>query len=237
MSRIRTIITAAAIATVSTILGANSAQAGYTTIQNTPYAGERDIHEILDHVYGGTFSLAGNDFSNGALTATRVDDADDQGWTGVVTSIKALARFAGYGQNFGTVSGGVFSSLLNTSGTGFSITGQLTTPVDLSDKSYSFARTGGGSTVSSTVADNSDGIDHMVTYKLTGSGITEPTYLLFFEDLIGGGDRDYNDLAIQLTMAGAPNIPAVPLPAAALMGIVTLAGGTVFRKRIVKAIS
>lgn len=225
MSRIRSIVLAAALSAAS-LFGATSAHAGFTSVSPTPYGSERDVAEILDHVYGST------------VTATRIDDSSDQLWSGVLTSIKALARFAGQSQDFGTVNGGVFTSLMNTSGTGYSILGNVSASLPLTLDDVAFGRKGGGTIVSSDQSANGDGLDHMVTYQLTGAGITTPTYVLFFEDLIGGGDRDYNDLAVELTFAAAPGDPvAVPLPAAAVMGVVTLAGGTVFRKRITKAIA
>jgi hypothetical protein len=224
MSHVRTIAVAAALATAS-LFGAATAHAGFTSVSPTPYGDERDIAEILQHVYGDS------------VTATRVDDNDDSLWSGVVTSIKALARFAGNGQNFGTFDGTTFTSLMNTSGTGYNIAGEVSGPIALVDGT-AFARQGGGSTVSTNAAYNSDGRDHAVTYQLSGDAFTTPTYVLFFEDLIGGGDNDFNDLAVQLTFAAAPGNPvAVPLPGAALMGIATLVGGVMARKRIVKSIA
>jgi hypothetical protein len=239
MSRIRTYLCAAAVSAAS-VLASQNAHAGFTTVNPTPYSGERNIDHILGQSYGGTFSLAGNDYTNGVLTATRVDDSADQTFSGIVTSIKALARFAGFSQTFGVMnSAGDFTSLMTTSGMGYSITGSATTPVDLSDADYAFARTGGGTTVGSDTSLNSDSLDHMVTYLLSGSSISEPTYVLFFEDLLGmGGDRDFNDLAIELTFAGAPGSPAaVPLPPMAFVGLATLLGGAIFRKRIAKVVA
>jgi hypothetical protein len=70
----------------STILGlaATSAHAGFTTI-NSPHPGERSHERILETVYGGDFTKSGNDYTNGAITVTRLDDSMDKtfgsGWT------------------------------------------------------------------------------------------------------------------------------------------------------------
>jgi hypothetical protein len=224
-------MTAAALA-ITSIFGAATAHAGFTAINPTPYAAEQNIDQVLSHVYGGSFLASGNDYSNGVLTAQRVDDSTDQGFTGIVLSIKALARFAGFDQTFGYVKDGVFHAAMTTSGTGYGITGSLTGPLDLSDGVYSAARTGGGTTVAADDSFNSDGLDHMVSYELIGLNPQVRTFVLFFEDLMGpSADRDFNDLAVEVTTANSQPI-AVPLPGSIGMGLATLAGAFAFRKRI-----
>lgn len=55
----------------------------------------------------------------------------------------------------------------------------------------------------------------MVTYLITGS-LDHPdnhvgAYVIAFEDLPGGGDRDYNDLVVEVR--GPLDAPSVPAPA------------------------
>ncbi|MDY6949385.1 MAG: DUF4114 domain-containing protein [Pseudomonadota bacterium] len=79
---------------------------------------------------------------------------------------------------------------------------------------------------------NADGLDHMYAYRGTGTPFltgplagelfTRQDYLLAWEDLLGGGDRDYQDF-----VAVVQDISPVPLPPAVLLlisGLVGLAG-------------
>jgi hypothetical protein len=58
----------------------------------------------------------------------------------------------------------------------------------------------------------------MVTYRIEGlpDRATHATWLLMFEDLAGGGDRDYNDLVVE--------VKAIPLPPALWPAAALLAG-------------
>ena len=63
-----------------------------------------------------------------------------------------------------------------------------------------------------------------MTYLLTGEGITDTTYVLFWEDKTKQqrSDFDFNDLAVEVKLT---NPVIVPLPAAAWSGLIALAGG------------
>jgi len=211
------------------VLAASNAQAGFTTINPPNYGkgGEATQAEILSNSYGGSFTSNGLNFTNGTLTATRIDDNNDQFFSGDLTSSKALATFADFKQGFGYGPTASPTTLFNVGGDEFSVTGS-TGAVDLPAK-YSFVRTPGtgansGTVVSSTDLANKDGKDHLVTYLLTGAGITEKTYVLFWEDKLASkrSDFDFNDLAVEVK---GVNAVVVPLPAAAWSGLVTLAGG------------
>lgn len=63
---------------------------------------------------------------------------------------------------------------------------------------------GGQFTYSTELANNPDGIEHVVAFALPGT-----SYLLIgFEDLYGGGDRDYNDLVFAVDI-GEQNVRAL----------------------------
>lgn len=211
------------------------ANAGYTTV-GAAASGEKSIQQILDAVYGGTFTASGVNYTNGVITATRVNDnggsgtndvlfgpgtANDQVWNGGAISAKVDARYAGFTQAFGYktgTSGTAYNSLFSVTGSGLAVSGSATVDMNvLAGGTWRWARTGSDSRVfTSRDTDNVDGLDHMVTYEITGYSDLK-TWLIGFEDNIApNSDRDFNDLVVQ--------VQAVPTPAAIGMGLTTLAG-------------
>ena len=69
---------------------------------------------------------------------------------------------------------------------------------------------GGTMTYSTDSSINPDGIDHVVAYAMPDS----PYLLVGFEDLYGGGDRDFNDLlfAVDIGATNVAALTAVPEP-------------------------
>jgi hypothetical protein len=67
---------------------------------------------------------------------------------------------------------------------------------------------------------NSDGLQHVVAFQL------DEWVILGFEDIVGGGDRDYNDVvfAVRGIQEGAPNPEDVPEPSA-MIGMLALGIG------------
>lgn len=222
----------AATALVSGMFGASNAHAGFTTYQGTK-PNEAKFEQVFEQAYGGNFVKSGNDFTNGLLTAIRVDDDHDKTFTGHILGGRMLARFAGYHQQFGLYDDGAYTNLMDLSGWGQPVSGTMD-EVDLTGGAYKFGRAGGGHTYSSDPADNVDQGDHLLTYKLVVSDEVAANiaaavpnqklpdlYVLFWEDMpMNRGDRDYNDMVLELAVQPV----AVPLPAAALMGGVMLLG-------------
>jgi hypothetical protein len=227
-------------------LGAARADAGFSTVLPTPHASEVNHDGILSHLYGGTFTANGVNYSNGSVTATRIEDtgggtlnalglgngADDQVWTDGQLSVHAVARFAGYDQSLGYTLGadgsGSVLGLFDVVGMGFNVTGSA--DVDMTGQTYRWMRGGGGEMFSSD-----DSVDQMVSYLITGTGGAK-TWLLCWEDVRGAGsDRDYNDLVVEVTAHGESilQLPptAVPLPPAVWSGLSMLLGGGLWTAR------
>jgi hypothetical protein len=90
---------------------------------------------------------------------------------------------------------------------------------------------GGGKQIFSTEQSvNQDGINHVIAfaYQVAGS----PYLIIGFEDLWGGGDRDFNDLlfAVDIGTANIRALTATPEPAMALT-LLSFLGLTLTRRR------
>lgn len=70
---------------------------------------------------------------------------------------------------------------------------------------------------------NSDGLQHMASFAVAGS----PYLLLSFEDIRGGGDRDYNDLVFAVDI-GAANVKALANPEPPILLTFALLAGVAF---------
>lgn len=233
--------------TLLALFAAANAHAAFTTVKPAP-GSELNHQQILNNVYGGGFlALEGPTpmFSNGALTFTRVNDSglggvltivtgdtaptDDQTWaigaaTGPATVI-ARAKYAGDKHTFGwyddTQAEPVYQSLGSTS------THNVPVMVNLSSNFRWALHDTTKSTIwtsrqSDNIASDGKAYDQLTTYRVTGASISQPTFLLFWEDRIAkGADYDYNDAVIELT--------AVPTPGAA--GALALGGLAMLRRR------
>ena len=72
---------------------------------------------------------------------------------------------------------------------------------------------------------NSDGDDHLISFRYNGNSATEQTYLLFWEDLPDLGDEDFRDMVVSVRFA-------VPEPATlAVFGFGLVGLGFLRRRR------
>lgn len=253
-------------ATVFTIgvIGISSiCEAGFTTVFAPTAAGEVGHVDILNGIYGGTFSASGVDFSNGSITATRIHDFDDsdghsgslnlladsdvgvndQVWHDGIAMLNARARYASYSQHFGYFQGSDNPTTGFTSGTLISVDtnpflglGETFGPTNIVGE-WRWGREG-TTTNSSLDSDNVDGLDHMVTYMITGAGLIDLGYsaddtvwLIFWDDqTYPGTDRDFNDLAIEIVAQAM----AIPLPAPVALAGVGLIGVLLRRRKFAR---
>ncbi len=229
-----------------------SAQAGFVPLSG-PAAGEASQAEILESIYspGAPWMPFGSrvdgtgrtvDLSNGSLQAIRVDDfglggvlavngvqtamTDDSIWAGGPVAATAGARYAAYSQKFGydlDGDGTGYINLFDVSGSGMNVTGSGTLDPD-PGQTYAWGRSGDGGTYFSDPARNVGGLDHLVTYRLTGLTDGQNHWVFFWEDLPDLGDHDYNDLAVTIA---AP----VPEPQSALLTVIGLGLAAARRRR------
>jgi len=239
----------ASFVTATISVWAGTASANLTTVQ-APAAGEKSQAEILSHVYHVTFLPAVDNALSytsgpGGITATRVDDFlagggqgtdlhlvnvpapgnTDQQWVDGIASVTAEARFAAYSQRFGYDDGGGYVNLFDVTGSQYDVWGGNTHQFSLGVP-WNWARSGQGGTFYSQESRNNHE-DHMVTYQITG--LPDPgraVWMLFWEDLPSScSDRDFNDLAVEVSAT------PVPLPGADILAMIGFAGVSVLRYR------
>jgi hypothetical protein len=205
--------------------GAGVARGGFTPVNSHPPPREANQEQILEHVYGGNFKADSLNFSNGSMTATRIDDADDMTWTLQVGSVRPLANFAKRKQGLGFFedAGGSPKQFFSVTGSKYDVTGGATTPGAPLNGAISAGRNENVERAfSSLPSKNRDHLDHLVSYRLSGPDIENPTYVLFWEDKSGPkSDFDFNDLVVEVTAKSDPLM--IPLPSAVWNGLVGLA--------------
>lgn len=163
---------------------------------------EPSLSEVLDTIYG--------------IDNWQPYNAPDELWRNSNGYAEAQAKFAGLDQDFGYVPdvvGGTFQSIFTVSGSGY-LNGSPSAsfPEVQTGSIFRFADQPDGSMWCSQVSDNSDGIDHMQTYSITG-GSSAGNYAIAWEDLpVEESDLDYQDLVIEVS-----GVQPVPEPATLLL--------------------
>ncbi|MCX5662433.1 MAG: DUF4114 domain-containing protein [Planctomycetota bacterium] len=205
--------------------------------------GEPTLLTIIQNTYGGTISTGTIDdtltLSNG-IQLVRVQDTglnaggttlglgdgdptlnNDSLWHDGTANFTAEAKYASFKQSFGyRVTAGTETAVF-TDNNGSGTSG----PFLVGPGGFTWWRAGTEATTSllewySNPAANT-GDDHMITFEVLDSGGNalhgNRTWLLAWEDKpFASADKDYNDFVVEVV--------AVPVPAAGLMGLVTLGG-------------
>lgn len=199
----------------------------YTRI-HSPNNGEYTHAQILSNALGGTFSASGRDFSNGSINAIRNRDSGyihntDQIWSAGTYNAKIIGNQGSNDAEFGYVNGthgGHFRSLLDAEAIGSSTS-------TTRDDDFRWAIKVDGfiwdSVYTSRDHDNY-GKDMMVSYTLYNASNAIIGSVLFFEDKKHFSDKDFNDVAVLLSIVPAPQ-------AAAMGGLTLLAGFGMTRRR------
>lgn len=208
-----------------------------TTVQDggNP-AGELDLYEIYNALYGTAFTSSGA----GELETLQVNPDEVFSLINPTADVQFLARFAGNEQRFGfytetvgvpagdsTVSGGGtngdFTHLFDAATTsgllldGTGVTASIgSSPFGL----YLNTPLGSATTWFSQSGLNSDAADHMVMYSIAGD---PGRFLIAWEDL-PEHDWDYNDLVLEIAFVPIPEPSTIALM---LIGL----GGAAFRRR------
>lgn len=226
---------------VAAALAAVPVYAGFTKVAG-PLTQQPTQSEILSQLYGGTFAGDGESYSNGSVTAERVEDFEaaktDQTWKAGKYIVRSVAKFTSEESRFYASNPPNPQVIATDYGYASSSPVTITTPDDF----YFTARNYYG-TSSTDVSMNSDNADHFITYQIQNDGA--PKFVLFWEDLPQSRTvrtseaswSDFNDLVLEVQSA-APNGAVIPLPPAAYAGAVTMAvfaGANFLRNRFHRA--
>jgi hypothetical protein len=219
------------VAVIGVLVAASSApvHASFTgPVTSSP--GYDPIKGVLDRVYFAGASVfvpsmpenAAPQYSGGGLTATRVDDfglggvldaatgspgsTDDQLWSGVTLTVRFAEKHAAFLHELGYDMGaqGGFVKLVEDYRPPLSVNVTFN-PGDV--WAWSLYSWGGNTpyTWSSKQSLNSDGADHMLTYRIAGLPSGYPTWLLLWDDIpAAGSDLDFDDTVFEITAIPEP---------------------------------
>jgi len=228
------------------LITTETAQAGFTA---TGGSGETSTLAIFRHLYGSGISgdnWCGLEYTDNGFTATRIhdfkenpytkpgnagedlyllssslpgEDVTDQIWHDGIATITARARFAGYQQRFGYRNEDGYQELIDVGNQSGWMDIETAEPFNAGSQ-WQWIRKGSGFTWRSKEDSNGDDLDHLITYYVESTDSTHAaTWVLFWDDQMSGGDRDFNDLVIVIEASPSGSTSTiVPAPGALLLG-------------------
>jgi hypothetical protein len=160
----------------------------------------------------------------------RIDDfgasITDQVWLNQNGGASIVTKYSGYTHNLGYISGTSGSSFtpltgpVTGNGSAGSLSGNLSSSLPTISSGLTNFRwadqTSGAPLWTSMISNNTDGLDHMVTFLITG-GPSAGNYVIAFDDQFRGGDRDFQDLVVEVS-----GVAPVPVPGAIFLGAIGL---------------
>lgn len=213
--KMKPIAIAAVLLATGLFFVAGGATAATTPISPGPETPLIGTGGILDQLYG-----LGN--------LVRVDDDFDQIWNPANGDAVARAKYADFSQEFGYIpqingsyNAADFVHLFDVSGStnGISLPGPSAT-LGSGNVNFIWALNPSGAPLWTSLSSwNSDFLDHMVTWEIIGKPFT---WVIAWEDLTGGGDRDFNDLVVEVSVTPVPIPSALLLLGSGLVGLVGL---------------
>ncbi len=241
-------------------LMSGSAMATYINPMGGGNGSEANLDQIMGNIgYSGGMNFTGNTNDNDAL-GDGIDSYWTANGTSTASFIIELAgyasgnRFGIYENNSGSVQRvELFSGAatvgatvtMSIEGDGSVLVNNFNTGIDFLGNDFGFYFNNKPDQLFySDTALNSDNFDHMVAFQGDNSLLeslldeennpitwTDDSYILAWEDLAGGGDKDYNDMVLKVeSVSPAP----VPEPATMFLfgsGLIGLAG---FRRKFIK---
>ncbi len=206
-------------AVVLSVLTGSAAADVFSTIHASPGA-ERTHAQLLASALGGSFSASGLNYSNGSISAVRNRDfggiqSTDQVWKAGNYRARLIAgeeydRVASFGYLDRAHSNGrPFNAVFSTDDVG----ARAYLSMDHQFR-WAIQRTNGD--VFTSANKDQHGRDMMVSYTLFNTLGESIGSMLFFEDRLLTHNKDFNDVAVLLTLA--------PTPQAATLGLLGLGG-------------
>jgi len=207
------------LSSLAICLGWGTATAATTGILPGPETPLTGAGGILDQIYG-----LGN--------LQRVDDDLDQIWNPANGTAETTAKFASFNEELGYIPDlnrdgnfnesfvPLFTVPQGTNGIGL---GGPSETFNSGDMNFVWALNPSGAPLWTSLPDqNSDSLDHMVTWLITG-GQGAGNWVIAWEDLPGGGDRDFNDIVVEVSVNPIPIPAAVWLFGSGLLGLIGIA--------------